>query len=57
MSKSAFIIETPNCCGECPMSATDVCRKWSMKEAKTFPKDCPLQKIPETEKERRGGKI
>lgn len=25
------------------MSGTGVCRKWSMKEAKTFPKDCPLK--------------
>lgn len=43
MSKSIFIIDTPACCGECPMSCTDVCRKWSMKEARTFPKDCPLK--------------
>lgn len=43
MSKSIFIIDTPTCCGECPMSGTSVCRKWSMKEARTFPKDCPLK--------------
>ncbi len=43
MSKSIFIIDTPACCGECPMSGTGVCRKWSMKEAKAFPKDCPLK--------------
>lgn len=43
MSKSIFIIDTPACCGECPMSRTGVCRKWSMKEARTFPKDCPLK--------------
>lgn len=43
MSKSIFVIDTPACCGECPMSGTDVCRKWSMKEARTFPKDCPLK--------------
>lgn len=47
MSKSIFIIDTPACCGECPMSGTGVCRKWSMKEARTFPKDCPLVKMPE----------
>lgn len=43
MSKSIFIIDTPACCGECPMSGTGVCRKWSLKEARTFPKDCPLK--------------
>ena len=47
MSKSIFIIDTPACCGECPMSCTDVCRKWSKKDAKTFPKDCPLKEVPE----------
>lgn len=47
MSKSIFIIDTPACCGECPMSCTGVCRKWNRKDAKAFPKDCPLVKIPE----------
>lgn len=47
MSKSIFIIDTPACCGECPMSGTGVCRKWSMKEAHTFPKDCTLVKAPD----------
>ena len=52
MSKVAFIMNKPNCCGECPMSGTGVCRNWSMKEAKTFPKECPLLEIPrENEKE------
>ncbi len=46
MSKSIFIIDTPNCCGECPMSGTGVCRKWSMKDASNFPKNCPLKEIP-----------
>lgn len=47
MSKSVFIIDTPACCGECPMSGTGVCRKWSMKEVRTFPKECPLVKTPD----------
>lgn len=47
MGKSIFIIDTPACCGECPMSGTGVCRKWNRKDAKEFPKDCPLVKIPE----------
>jgi len=47
MSKSILVIDTPACCGECPMSGTGVCRKWSMKEARTFPKDCPLVEMPE----------
>lgn len=46
MSKSIFIMETPGCCGMCPMSGTDVCRKWNMKDLNTFPKDCPLVKMP-----------
>lgn len=47
MSKSIFVIDTPNCYGVCPMSGTDVCRKWNMKDARTFPKDCPLKEIPD----------
>ncbi len=47
MGKSAFIMETPACCGECPMSGTSVCRKWSAKKARAFPEDCPLRKEPE----------
>lgn len=35
-------MEMPKCCGECNASGTGVCRKWSMKYAKTFPPDCPL---------------
>ena len=50
MSKSIFIIDTPACCGECPMSCTDVCRKWSRKEARTFPKDCPLKPAYDVDK-------
>lgn len=50
MSKSIFIIDTPACCGECPMSGTGVCRKWSMKEARTFPKDCPLKPYYDVDK-------
>lgn len=47
MSKSIFLIDTPKCCGMCPMSGTDVCRKWNMKDLRTFPEDCPLIKVPE----------
>ena len=50
MSKSIFIIDTPACCGECPMSGTDVCREWNMKEAQTFPKDCPLKSAYDVDK-------
>ncbi len=50
MSKSIFIIDTPACCGECPMSGTDVCREWNMKEAQTFPKDCPLKPAYDVDK-------
>lgn len=50
MSKSIFIIDTPACCGECPMSGTGVCRKWSLKEARTFPKDCPLKPAYDVDK-------
>lgn len=50
MSKSIFVIDTPACCGECPMSGTGVCRKWSMKEARTFPKDCPLKTAYDVDK-------
>lgn len=50
MSKSIFIIETPSCCGECPMSGTDVCRKWSMKEVRNFPKECPLKSVYNVDK-------
>lgn len=46
MGKSIFIIGTPACCGECPMSGTGVCRKWNWKDARSFPKDCPLQDAP-----------
>lgn len=46
MGKSIFIIDTPACCGECPMSGTGVCRKWNWKDARSFPKDCPLQDAP-----------
>lgn len=47
MNKVAFIMDKPNCCGECEMSGTGVCRKWNMKDLKTFPKECPLKDIPE----------
>lgn len=50
MSKSIFIIDTPVCCGECPMSGTDVCREWNMKEAQAFPKDCPLKPAYDVDK-------
>ena len=46
MRKSILVIDTPNCCGECEMSGTGVCRKWNMKDLKTFPKDCPLKEVP-----------
>lgn len=46
MGKSILVIDTPNCCGECKMSGTGVCRKWNTKDLRTFPKDCPLKKIP-----------
>lgn len=46
MNKVVFIMENPNCCGECPMSGTGVCRKWNMKDLKTFSKDCPLKEAP-----------
>lgn len=52
MSKAIFTIDMPKCCGECPMSATAVCRHWSMKEAKTFPKDCPLKEMPKCMEEK-----
>ena len=47
MGKSVFVMDTPEYCGECKMSGTSVCRKWSFKETKTFPKDCPLTELPE----------
>lgn len=47
MSKVFFVMDKPKCCGECEMSATSVCRKWSIKDAKSFPKDCPLIDIPQ----------
>ncbi len=47
MSKSFFVMDTPSCCGECKMSGTGVCRRWNMKNLKTFPEDCPLKKVPE----------
>ncbi len=47
MSKSILVIDTPNCCGECPMSGTGVCGKWNRKDTRSFPKDCPLVPIPE----------
>ncbi len=47
MSKSIFVIDTPNCCGECPLSGTGACRKWDRKDVGTFPKDCPLKEVPE----------
>lgn len=50
MSKSIFTIDTPSCCGECPMSGTGVCRKWSMKEARAFPRDCPLKPAYDVDK-------
>lgn len=50
MSKSIFLIDTPKCCGMCPMSGTDVCRKWNMKDLRTFPKECPLREVPEPKK-------
>lgn len=46
MGKSIFIIDTPNCCGECEMFGTSVCKKWDIKYLRTFPKDCPLKKLP-----------
>lgn len=47
MKKSILVIDTPNCCGECEMSGTGVCRKWNRKDLQTFPKACPLKKVPE----------
>lgn len=47
MSKSIFLMDTPACCGECPLSGTGACRKWSLENTHTFPKDCPLKKMPE----------
>lgn len=52
MSKAIFMIDMPKCCGECPMSATDVCRHWSKKDAKTFPKGCPLKEMPKCMEEK-----
>lgn len=49
MSKSVFMIDTPACCGECPMSGTGVCRKWNRKEARTFPVECPLVEVAENQ--------
>lgn len=51
MGKSILIIDTPKCCGECPMSGTSVCRKWNRKDAKTFPKDCQLKELPKKKSE------
>ena len=47
ISKAILIIDMPECCGECKMSGTDVCRKWNMKDLSTFPKDCPIMEVPE----------
>lgn len=47
MSKSIFLIDTPKCCGECPMSGTDVCRKWFGKDLSKISESCPLRKVPE----------
>lgn len=55
MSKSIFVIDTPGCCGACPMSGTGVCRKWNMKDAHTFPKECPLKEIPQKKPDRAMG--
>lgn len=46
MGKVVFIMDKPSCCGECEMSGTGICRKWNMKDLKTFPKECPLKEIP-----------
>lgn len=45
MGKAIIVTDMPDCCGECKMSGTGVCRKWNMKDANTFPKDCPLKLI------------
>lgn len=55
MGKSILVIDTPNCCGECEMSGTGVCRKWNMKNLKVFPKDCPLRELPEKKADRAMG--
>lgn len=47
MSKAILIMDMPNCCGECEMSGTGVCRKWNRKDLRSFPKECPLKEIPE----------
>ena len=47
MSKSMLVIDTPECCGECKLSGTDVCRKWSRENAGIVPPDCILKAVPE----------
>lgn len=47
MNKSIFLIDTPKCCGECPMSGTDVCRKWFGKDLSKISETCPLREVPE----------
>lgn len=46
MIKAIFVMDMPSTCGMCPMSGTDVCRKWNMKDLCEFPKDCPLREVP-----------
>ena len=47
MSKAILVIDMPDCCGDCEMSGTGVCKKWNMKDLKTFPKACPLKRMPQ----------
>ncbi len=47
MSKAVLVMDMPKCCGECRLSGTGACRKWNVKAAKGFPKDCPIRELPE----------
>lgn len=44
MSKSILVIDTPSCCGKCPMSVTMACKK------RMFSEDCLLKQIPKRKK-------
>lgn len=45
MSKSILVIDTPHCCGECPISVTSRCKK-----SYVFCEDCLLKQIPKRKK-------
>lgn len=51
MSKSAFIMDTPKRCGECPLFGLSACKEWSVKKAHTFPKGCTLRKLPKKKRD------